>query len=186
MHILDSSIWFYAFGAQHMFGLFIFYFWHTLLAHTSWLIYILLLACTYICLGQLCTLLFYGAQHMLGLFIFYFWRAHTHILLTHLFSWFYACVGAQHMLGLFIFYFWCAHTYCWLIYLVLRFWRTTHVWLIYILLLAYAFGAHILAYLYVTAVQAWTRSRELFSGQLVTALPLKLTGQVALPPVPTV
>ena len=77
-------------------------FWRT--THV-WLIYILLLACTYICLGQLCTLLFYGAQHMLGLFIFYFWRAHTHILLTHLFIWFYAFVGAQHMLGLFIFYF---------------------------------------------------------------------------------
>ena len=118
MHIVDSSIWFYAFGAQHMFGI---------------------------------------------LLLTYAFGAHTH-------------------LGLCIFYFWRAHTYCWLIYLVLRFWRTTHVGLIYILLLAYAFGAHILAYLYFAAVQAWSRSREHFSG-LMKALPLRMTGQAALPTV---
>ena len=61
-----------------------------LLAYTSWLIYIftthasliyiLLLACTYILLTHLFIWFysFVGAQHMLGSFIFYFWRAHTY------------------------------------------------------------------------------------------------------------
>ena len=59
MHKHVIKYWF-CFWRTHL-GLFIFYF---------------ILACTYICLGQLCSLSFSGAQHMLGLFIFYFITAH--------------------------------------------------------------------------------------------------------------
>ena len=85
---VDPSIWFYAFGAQHMLGLFIFCFWRT---HTyCWLIYLFdftlllahntYLAHLYFTFGAhiLAYLYFtFGIRFWrthLGLFIFYFWR----------------------------------------------------------------------------------------------------------------
>ena len=136
---VDSSIWFYAFGAQH----------------NAWLIYILLLACTYICLGQLIVhsfILFadssiwfyaFGAQHMIGLFIFYYlYLAHTWLAYLYFhntcFAYLYFTFGVHiHMLRSLV------HSFILFsdsyIYLVLRFWRTTHAWVIDILLFTFCF-----------------------------------------------